>query len=141
MLPKDLNEERVLKRKVTTTHPAAQHFVQDNTESPNVSLKAVLMIEEDFRGRECRCSNTTAREMCFRSTVAKQPGNTKVTKNNVTVRVDKDVFLLYVSVYDIMGVNVFDSKKLRCGLEEVELLTRRSAYKFCHVESYCFHVK
>jgi hypothetical protein len=59
----------------------------------------------------------------------------------MTIRVDEDVILLYVSVYDIMGVNMLDSKKLRCGLEEVELFTRRRAYKFCHVESYCFHVK
>lgn len=51
--------------------------------------------------------------MCFRSAVAKQPGNTKVTENNVTVRIDKDVILFYVSVYDIMGVNMLDSKKLR----------------------------
>lgn len=79
--------------------------------------------------------------MCFRSIVAKQPGNTKVAENNVTVRVDKDVILLYVSVYDIMGVNMLDSKKLRCGLEEVKLFTRRRAHKFCHVESYCFHIK
>jgi hypothetical protein len=126
---------------VTVTHPVAQHFVQHNAKSPEVSLKAVLMVKEDFRGRECRCANATVREMCFWGKIAKQPGNTKVAKNDVTVRVNKDVLLLYVSVYDIMGMNVLDSKKLRCGLEEAESLTRRRAYKFCHVESYCFHVK
>jgi hypothetical protein len=78
------------------------------------------MVKEDFRGRECRRANTAAREMCFQSTVAKQPGNTKVAENNMTVRVDKDVLLLYISVYDIMGMNVLDSKKLRCRLEEAE---------------------
>jgi|SRR6267154_4243187 len=118
MPPKDLNEERDVERKVTATHPFAQHFVQDNTESPDVGVKAVLMVKEDFRGGECRCSNTATREICFRSTVAKQPGNTKVAKNNVTVRVYEDVLLFYVSVYDITGMNVLDSKKLRCGLEE-----------------------
>jgi hypothetical protein len=124
MPPKDLNEEQEVARKVTATHPVAQHFVQDNTESPEVGLKAVLMVKEDFRGRECRCSNTAARDMCFRSTVAKRPGDTKVAENNVTVRVDKDVLLLYVSVYDIMGMNVLDSKKLHCELEEAKQLSR-----------------
>lgn len=99
------------------------------------------MVKKDFRGRECWCANATAREMCFWSAIAKQPGNTKVAENNVAVRVDKDILLLYISVYDITGMNVFDGKKLRCGLEETALLTRRTAYKFCHVESYCFHVR
>ena len=71
MPPKDLNEERDVARKVTTTHPLAQHFVQDNTESPDFGLKAVLMVKEDFRGRKCRCANTAAREICFRTTVTK----------------------------------------------------------------------
>jgi hypothetical protein len=56
--------------------------------------------------------------MCLRSRVAKQPSNTKVAENNVTVRVDKDILLLYVSVYDILGMNLLDSKKLRYGLEK-----------------------
>ncbi len=65
MPPKDLNEKRDVERNVTTTHPVAQHFVQDNTESPEVGLKAVLMVKEDFRGRKCRCADAAAREMCF----------------------------------------------------------------------------
>jgi hypothetical protein len=110
---------------VTATRLAGQQFVQENTKSPEVNLKAVLVIKEDFRGRGCSCANTAAREMCFRSTIAKQPGITRVAESNVTVRVDKDVLLLYVWVYNIMGVNVLDSKKLRCGLEEAELLSQR----------------
>ena len=35
----------------------------------------------------------------------------------MTVRIDKDILLLYVSVYNIMGMNVLNSKELRCGLE------------------------
>jgi uncharacterized protein (DUF4415 family) len=58
----------------------------------------VLML--DFWGRECRSDNTASREIYFRSTVAKQRGTgiTKATENNVTVRIDKDVLLFYVSV-------------------------------------------
>lgn len=52
--------------------------------------------------------------MCFWGTVAKQPGDTKVAENNMAVRVDKDILLLYISVNDIMGMNVLDGKKLRC---------------------------
>ena len=53
-------------------------------------------------------------EMCFRSNVANWPVNTvtKVAENNVTVRVDKDILLLYVTVYNVMGMNVLNSKKL-----------------------------
>lgn len=124
MPPKDLNEEGDAERKVTATHRSTQHFVQNNTESPEVGFKAILMVKEDFRGQEFRCAKTTTRDMCFRGTVTKRPGNAKVAENNVTVRVDKNVLLLYVSVNDIMGMNVLDSKKLHvAGLKEVELLT------------------
>jgi hypothetical protein len=87
MPPKDLNEEQDVAKKVTATHPVSQHFVQNNTESPEVGLKAILMVKEDFRGRESRCSNlgsnSAAREMCFRSTVAKQSGDTKVAEDEL----------------------------------------------------------
>jgi len=88
--------------------------VQDNTEIPKIGLKGVLIVKEDFRRREYWCANTAARGMCFRntSTVARQPGRRKVAKNNVAVRIDKDVLLLYVSMYNIMGMNVLNSKKL-----------------------------
>jgi hypothetical protein len=52
--------------------------------------------------------------MCFLRNVANWPVNavTKVAENNVTVRVDKDILLLYVTVYNVMGMNVLNSKKL-----------------------------
>ncbi|SRR6266403_4251982 len=122
MPPKDLNEERGVDRKVMATHPTAQHFVQDNTESPEVGFEAVLMFKEDFGGRECWCTNTAARELRFRSTVAEQPGNTKVAENNVSVRIDEDVLLFYVSMYDILGMNVLDSKKLCCQIRGGQII-------------------
>ncbi len=103
----ELNEERDVERKETATHLVAQYFVQDNTKSPEIDLKAVLMI---FQGRVCRCANTATREMCFRSRVA------EVAENNVTTRVDEDVLLLYVSVNNIVGMDVLDCNKLCCGL-------------------------
>lgn len=51
MPPKYVNEKRDVERKVSATHPAAQHLVQDDTESPEVSLKAVFIAKEDFRGQ------------------------------------------------------------------------------------------
>jgi len=32
----------------------------------------------------------------------------------MTIHIDEDIFLLYVSVYDIVRMNMLDSKKLMC---------------------------
>ena len=80
------------------------------------------MVKEDFRGQEFRCAKTATRDMGFWGTVTKQPGNAKVAENNVTVRVEKDVLMPYVSVNDIMGMNVLDSKKLRSWIIRVRII-------------------
>lgn len=79
--------------------------------------------------------------MCFLVTAVKQPGDTKVSKNNVSVRVNKHVLGLNISMYNIVRMNVLDSKELHHGLEETNYLLDKGTYKFCHIESYCFHVK
>lgn len=64
--------------------------------------------------------------MCFLVTAVKQPGDTEVSKNNVSVRVDKHVLGLNISMYNVVRMNVLDSKKLYRGLEEANYgLTRK----------------
>ena len=50
--------------------------------------------------------------MYFLVTVPEQPGNTEVAENNVSIRVNKDVLGLDISMYDIVSMDVLDSKKL-----------------------------
>jgi hypothetical protein len=99
------------------SHPTAQHFVQDNTESPEIGFKAVIA-RVDFWRPECRCANTA---VCFLGAVVEQPGNTEVAENNVSLRVDKDVLGLNVSMYDITGMDVLDSNKLRYWIRRCQL--------------------
>jgi hypothetical protein len=102
------------------THPAAQHILQGNTKGPEIDFKAVIVIAEDFRRRECRCANKAMR---FLGAVAEQPGSTKVAENNVSIRIDEDILGLNVSMYNFMSMNVLDSNKLRCWIRGCQLWT------------------
>jgi len=113
------------KSEMCTTYPAGQHFVDNNTESPKVCFKAIILLKEDFWGRERGCANTTTRKIRARSRVVKQPGNTEVTDYNVPIGVDEDVLGLKVSMNNVVGVNMLDGKKLGeefRGEQMVELL-------------------
>jgi hypothetical protein len=101
-------------------HPAAQHFVQGNTESPEIGFKAVIVIREDFRRRECRCANKALRFLD--GPAAEQPSSTKIAENNVTICVDKDVLGLNVSMYDSVSMNMLDSNKLRCWIRRCQII-------------------
>jgi hypothetical protein len=108
---------------VRTTHTAAQHFVQDNTESPKVRFKAVIAAKENLWRRERRCANTATRDIRIRGRVVKQPRNAEVAKYNMPICVDEDVFGLKISVNNIVGMNVLNSKKLDgTGLGEDNLV-------------------
>jgi hypothetical protein len=58
----------------------------------------------------------------------------------MSVRVDEYVLFFYSSMYDVVTMNVLDSKKLHKELKEAEL-SRQRAYEFCHIESHCSQVK
>lgn len=62
--------------------------------------------------------------MCFLVIITEQPGNTKITENNVSISVDKDVLGLNTSMHDIVGMDtMLDSKKLPCWIKRDQLLT------------------
>lgn len=103
-----------------TAYHAGQHFVEDNTKSPKVRFKAIILLKEDFWGRERGCADTTTRKIRVGSRLVKQPGNTEVTEYDVTIGVDEDVLWLKVSMDDVVGVNMLDGKKLGGGVRALE---------------------
>jgi hypothetical protein len=103
------------------THPAAQQFVQGDTESPEIDFNAVIVITEDIRSRECRRANNAA--MRFLGAIVEHPSSTKVAENNVSIRIDEDILGLNVSMYNFMSMNVLDSNKLRCWIRGCQLWT------------------
>jgi hypothetical protein len=112
MLPKDSNENWDKERKVTSTRPAGQHFVQDDTKRPKVCFKAVVPSKKNLWGRKCRCTNTAVREIRVLSGAVEEPGHTEVAENNMSICVNENILWLDVSVYDIAGMNVLDGKEL-----------------------------
>jgi len=61
------------KNPTTITHSPAQHFVQDDTESPKVRSKAVFISGKNLWRQEYWCANSATRDMCSRVGVVEQP--------------------------------------------------------------------
>lgn len=102
-----------VKKRDRAAHPAAQHFVEDHTKGPKIHFKTVIPFKKDLWGREGWCADTAACEVRMgKGVVGKLKCNAKITKNNVTVCVDKDVLGFNVSMYDVMCVDLLNGKEL-----------------------------
>jgi hypothetical protein len=105
----------------TGKRPTPQHqFVGNNAEGKVVDRIGVIFSVENLWGHVARCS------ACVCSVIfTPGPGNTEIGDSDVPMFVHDDVFGLYVSVYNLVAMDVLEAedeaayKKLGQGLAKV----------------------